>query len=60
MCFNVGHATCIHEHCIAPRIILFTDGRPTRDLQMDDSDSEYAPKDQQVLKRPTRKSTKRI
>ncbi|XP_061173510.1 uncharacterized protein LOC133182673 [Saccostrea echinata] len=40
-----GHATCIHEHCIAPRIILFTDGRVTRDSYMDMSESEHAPKD---------------
>lgn len=55
--FPVGHATCIHEHCVAPRIILFTDGRPTKDLQMDESESEYAPKDPQVWKQATRKST---
>ncbi|XP_062621574.1 uncharacterized protein LOC134283133 [Saccostrea cucullata] len=40
-----GHATCIHEHCVAPRIILFTDGRVTRDSYMDMSESEQAPKD---------------
>nr|XP_022329161.1 uncharacterized protein LOC111128056 isoform X1 [Crassostrea virginica] len=42
-----GHATCIHEHCIAPRIILFTDGRPTTDLHLDESEWEDAPKDPQ-------------
>ncbi|XP_048733454.2 uncharacterized protein LOC125649763 isoform X3 [Ostrea edulis] len=42
-----GQATRIYEHCIAPRIILFTDGRVTRDSQMDELDSEYAPKDPQ-------------
>lgn len=48
----LGQATRIYEHCIAPRIILFTDGRVTRDSQMDELDSEYAPKDPQVIPLP--------